>query len=115
MIGMIHLRKVNVFELFVIGGRLTPPCPLVPSVLHTWRPEGSHTLKWRRGSDLELNGVKWWTTGACMPTCAICIFMGKTNPSAAPHRQQSMVLVPMDTPGKMPGSKHRRVLLSAGS
>ncbi|XP_072565245.1 acyl-CoA dehydrogenase family member 10 [Paramormyrops kingsleyae] len=46
-----------------------------------------------------LNGRKWWTSGALDPRCKLCIFMGKTDPSAARHRQQSMVLVPMDTPG----------------
>ena len=46
-----------------------------------------------------LDGVKWWTSGAMDPRCRICIFMGKTDPAAAAHRQQSMVLVPMDTPG----------------
>ena len=56
-----------------------------------------------RGDELELSGVKWWTTGACLPTCAICIFMGKTDTAAAPHKQQSMVLVPMDTPGRCRG------------
>lgn len=48
---------------------------------------------------LRLDGKKWWTTGACSPACRIAIFMGKTDSSAAPHRQQSMVLVPMDSPG----------------
>ena len=37
--------------------------------------------------------------GACDPRCQLCIFMGKTDPSAAKHRQQSMILVPMDAPG----------------
>jgi acyl-CoA dehydrogenase len=46
-----------------------------------------------------INGRKWWSSGAGDPRCKIAIFMGKTNPSAAPHKQQSMVLVPMDAPG----------------
>jgi acyl-CoA dehydrogenase len=46
-----------------------------------------------------INGRKWWTSGAMDPRCRILIFMGKTNPDAARHNQQSMVLVPMDTPG----------------
>jgi acyl-CoA dehydrogenase len=48
-----------------------------------------------------LNGRKWWTSGACDPRCALAIFMGKTAPDgAAPkHKQQSMVLVPMKSPG----------------
>ena len=70
-----------------------------------------------RGAELELGGVKWWTTGACLPTCAICIFMGKTDAAAAPHKQQSMVLVPMSTPGQcrfaFPASTERNVQGSA--
>jgi acyl-CoA dehydrogenase len=46
-----------------------------------------------------LNGVKWWSSGAGDPRCKIAIFMGKTDPSAPRHKQQSMILVPMDTPG----------------
>ena len=46
-----------------------------------------------------LNGTKWWISGAVDPRCKICIFMGKTDPAAARHKQQSMILVPMDSPG----------------
>lgn len=46
-----------------------------------------------------INGRKWWISGAGDPRCKIAIFMGKTDPSAAPHKQQSMILVPMDAPG----------------
>nr|XP_033809923.1 acyl-CoA dehydrogenase family member 10 isoform X2 [Geotrypetes seraphini] len=46
-----------------------------------------------------LNGHKWWTSGALDPRCKICVFMGKTNPDAPRHKQQTMILVPMDTPG----------------
>ncbi|KAG1679496.1 hypothetical protein FOA52_011095 [Chlamydomonas sp. UWO 241] len=46
-----------------------------------------------------LTGLKWWTSGACDPRCKVAIFMGKTDPSAKPHAQQSMVLVPFDAPG----------------
>src|SRR5207248_1849842 len=53
----------------------------------------------RRGDEYVVNGRKWWTSGAGDPRCKIAIFMGMTDPSAAPHRQQSMILVPMDTPG----------------
>jgi acyl-CoA dehydrogenase len=53
----------------------------------------------RNGSDYVVNGRKWWSSGAGDPRCKIAIFMGKTDPSAAPHKQQSMVLVPMDAPG----------------
>ncbi len=53
----------------------------------------------RDGDEYILNGRKWWTTGALHPQCKILIFMGKTDPRAAKHLQQSMILVPMDTPG----------------
>src|SRR2546422_2583594 len=53
----------------------------------------------RDGDEYVINGHKWWTSGAGDPRCKIAIFMGKTDPSAEKHRQQSMVLVPMDTPG----------------
>ena len=46
-----------------------------------------------------INGTKWWTTGAMDERCKILIVMGKTNPDADDHHQQSMVLVPIDTPG----------------
>jgi len=53
----------------------------------------------REGDSYVIDGHKWWTSGAGDPRCKIAIFMGKTDPSAAKHRQQSMILVPMDTPG----------------
>jgi len=53
----------------------------------------------RDGDAYVINGHKWWTTGAGDPRCQIAIFMGKTDPTAERHRQQSMVLIPMDTPG----------------
>jgi acyl-CoA dehydrogenase len=51
------------------------------------------------GDDYVINGRKWWTSGALDPRCKIAILMGKTNPSGPRHAQQSMVLVPMNTPG----------------
>src|SRR6267378_2695049 len=53
----------------------------------------------RNGGEYVINGRKWWSSGAGDPRCKIAIFMGKTDPSASPHKQQSMVLVPMDAPG----------------
>jgi acyl-CoA dehydrogenase len=53
----------------------------------------------RRGGDYVINGHKWWISGAGDPRCRIAIFMGKSDPNAARHQQQSMILVPMDTPG----------------
>jgi acyl-CoA dehydrogenase len=53
----------------------------------------------RDGNSYLINGRKWWTSGAGDPRCEILIFMGKTNPEAGRHSQQSMILVPMKTPG----------------
>jgi len=53
----------------------------------------------RDGDHYLINGRKWWTSGAGDPRCEILIFMGQTDPGAAPHRRQSMILVPMSTPG----------------
>jgi acyl-CoA dehydrogenase len=53
----------------------------------------------RDGDDYVINGRKWWTTGINDPRCKIMILMGKTDPSESVHRQQSMILVPKDTPG----------------
>jgi acyl-CoA dehydrogenase len=53
----------------------------------------------RQGDCYVINGQKWWSSGAGDPRCKISIFMGKTDPSAPRHKQQSMILVPLDTPG----------------
>ncbi len=53
----------------------------------------------REGDEYVVNGKKWWCSGAADSRCAIFIVMGKTDTEAAKHRQQSMVLVPRDTPG----------------
>ena len=53
----------------------------------------------RDGEEYVINGRKWWTSGAMELSCQICVFMGKTDTNAARHRQQSMVLVPFNTPG----------------
>ena len=53
----------------------------------------------RDGDDYVINGRKWWTSGAGDPRCEIMIFMGKTDPAGPRHAQQSMILVPMATPG----------------
>ena len=57
-----------------------------------------------------INGLKWWTSGAGDPRCKVAIFMGKTDPAAPKHKQQSMIVVPMDTPGV----KVRRMLTVFG-
>ncbi|BCJ86354.1 acyl-CoA dehydrogenase [Effusibacillus dendaii] len=53
----------------------------------------------REGDEYVINARKWWSSGAGDPRCKISIFMGKTDPNAARHEQQSMILVPLDTPG----------------
>jgi acyl-CoA dehydrogenase len=53
----------------------------------------------RKGDEYVINGHKWWISGAGDPRCRISIFMGKSDPGAERHKQQSMILVPMDAPG----------------
>lgn len=53
----------------------------------------------RDGDEYVISGRKWWSTGAMSPDCRLLIVMGKTDPQAARHQQQSMILVPRDTPG----------------
>jgi acyl-CoA dehydrogenase len=53
----------------------------------------------REGNEYVINGTKWWSSGAGDPRCAVYIVMGKTNPDAPKHAQQSMVIVPANTPG----------------
>jgi len=53
----------------------------------------------RDGDSYVINGRKWWTSGICDPRCEILVVMGKTDKSAPTHAQQSMILVPRDTPG----------------
>ena len=53
----------------------------------------------RDGDYYVINGHKWWSSGAGDPRCKVAIFMGKTDPAAPKHKQQSMIVVPMDAPG----------------
>ena len=53
----------------------------------------------KKGDEYEINGEKWWTSGAGDPRCKIIVFMGVTNPENPKHSRQSQILVPMDTPG----------------
>src|ERR1700683_4995246 len=55
----------------------------------------------RQGDEYVINGRKWWSSGAGDPRCKIAIFMGKSDPAAPAHKQQSMILVPLETPGVM--------------
>jgi acyl-CoA dehydrogenase len=58
-----------------------------------------HSRILREGDEYVINGRKWFTSGAASPRCKIMIFMGVSNPDADPYRRQSMILIPMDTPG----------------
>jgi acyl-CoA dehydrogenase len=53
----------------------------------------------REGDEYVINGRKWWTTNVLHSNCRVLIVMGKTDPGAAPHKQQSMLVMPLDTPG----------------
>jgi acyl-CoA dehydrogenase len=53
----------------------------------------------RDGDEYVINGTKWWSSGAGDPRCKIAVVMGKNDPNAAKHEQQSMILVPLDAPG----------------
>jgi acyl-CoA dehydrogenase len=53
----------------------------------------------RDGDEYVINGRKWWTSNALHQNCKVLIVMGKTNPDGSPHKQQSMLVVPLDTPG----------------
>src|SRR5258706_2251101 len=53
----------------------------------------------RDGDHYVIDGRKWWSSGVGDPRCKVAIVMGKTNPNASPHQQQSQILVPLDTPG----------------
>jgi acyl-CoA dehydrogenase len=53
----------------------------------------------RDGDEYVINGRKWWSSGVGDPRCKVGILMGKTNPDASPHQQQSQIIVPLDTPG----------------
>ncbi|MGB0969777.1 MAG: acyl-CoA dehydrogenase family protein [Mycobacterium sp.] len=57
------------------------------------------TTMLRDGDDYVINGRKWWISGAADPRCKLLIVMGRTNPDAASHQQQSMILVPIETAG----------------
>ncbi len=70
-----------------------------PAVASSDATNISCDIKRDGNSSYVINGRKWWSSGAMDPRCKIIILMGKTDPNAAKHEQQSMILVPMDTPG----------------
>ena len=83
----------------LLDGRIRSAFAMTESDVASSDARNIQTSIVRDGDDYVINGVKWWTTGAMDERCKILIVMGKTNPDADAHHQQSMVLVPMDTPG----------------
>ncbi|HEV7713932.1 MAG TPA: acyl-CoA dehydrogenase family protein [Asanoa sp.] len=73
-------------------------CMTEPDVASSDATNIATTIR-RDGDDYVIDGRKWWSSGAMDPRCEIFIVMGKTDPSAERHKQQSMILVPRDTPG----------------
>ena len=69
----------------------------------------------RDGDHYVINGHKWWSSGAGDPRCKVAIFMGKTDPAAPKHKQQSMIVVPMDAPGVTSKAPAHRVRIRSRS
>lgn len=92
-----RLSNLEYAPLAEIKGRI----PWASEVFNCCAPDTGNvqTLIRRDGEQYVLNGRKWFITNAFHPQCRLLIVMGKTDPEAAPHRQQSMLLVPFDTPG----------------
>jgi acyl-CoA dehydrogenase len=83
----------------LLDGRIRSGFSMTEPAVASSDARNIETLITRDGGDYVINGRKWWTTGASDPRCKVLIVMGRTDPDAASHRQQSMVLVPVDTPG----------------
>jgi acyl-CoA dehydrogenase len=83
----------------LLDGRIRSGFSMTEPAVASSDARNIETLITRDGGDYVINGRKWWTTGASDPRCKVLIVMGRTDPEAASHRQQSMVLVPIDTPG----------------
>jgi acyl-CoA dehydrogenase len=74
-------------------------CMTEPDVASSDANNISTSIERTSGGEYVINGRKWWSSGAMDPRCEILIVMGKTDPDGERHRQQSMILVPRDTPG----------------
>ena len=95
---ILHAKQMACQSSALSCGALFHPGQMV--CIFPWTASGLTRAAWcREGKGYVLSGRKWWASGAMDPRCKICIFMGKTDPSAATHKQQSMILVPMDAPG----------------
>ncbi len=83
----------------LLDGRIRSAfCMTEPDVASSDATNISTTIE-RDGDDYVINGRKWWSTGLNDPRCEVLVVMGKTDPAADVHHQQSMVVVPADTPG----------------
>jgi acyl-CoA dehydrogenase len=83
----------------LLGGQIRSAFAMTEPAVASSDATNIETSIRRDGDDYVINGRKWWITGAMNPECEIFIVMGKTDPGAERHRQQSMILVPRDTPG----------------
>jgi acyl-CoA dehydrogenase len=83
----------------LLDGRIRSAFAMTEPAVASSDARNIETTMLRDGDDYVINGRKWWISGAADPRCAILIVMGRTNPDAASHQQQSMILVPVDTPG----------------
>src|SRR3954464_10133808 len=83
----------------LLDGRIRSAFAMTEPAVASSDARNIETTMLRDGDDYVINGLKLWSSGAAAPRCKILIVMGRTNPDAASHQQQSMILVPIDTPG----------------
>src|SRR3954447_11106765 len=83
----------------LLDGRIRSAFAMTEPAVASSDARNIETTMLRDGDDYVINCRKWWISGAADPRCKILIVMGRTNPEAASHQQQSMILVPIDTPG----------------
>ncbi len=83
----------------LLGGEIRSAFAMTEPAVASSDARNIQTTMLRDGDDYVINGRKWWISGASDPRCRVLIVMGRTNPDAASHQQQSMILVPIDTPG----------------